>query len=89
MVCFLLVLSHGQAKVERGFSINKDILVENQKEKSLIAQRRVFDHVASLKVPLEDMELSRGLINAMRSSYSRYRAKLERQNEQEGKREDS
>lgn len=41
----LLVLSHGQASVERGFSINKEVEVENLKEHSLIAQRLICDHV--------------------------------------------
>ena len=41
VVKVLLVLSHGQASVERGFSINKEMIVENQKEMSLVAQRLI------------------------------------------------
>ncbi|XP_030585845.1 uncharacterized protein LOC115780670 [Archocentrus centrarchus] len=41
----VLVLSHGQASVERGFSVNKEVMVENLKEHSLIAQRIIIDHV--------------------------------------------
>lgn len=40
-----LVLSHGQASVERGFSVNKEVMVENLKEHSLVAQRIIHDHV--------------------------------------------
>ena len=89
VVSILLVLSHGQATVERGFSINKDMLVENQKEKSLIALKRVHDHISNLNVPLEDMVISKSLINAMRSAHSRYRASLDREKDEENKREDS
>ena len=32
IVKFLLVLSHGQSSVERGFSVNKNLLVENVQE---------------------------------------------------------
>ncbi|KAG0423629.1 hypothetical protein HPB47_000599, partial [Ixodes persulcatus] len=46
-VKLILSLSHGNASVERGFSINKDCLVENQKEQSLVAQRIVYDAVSS------------------------------------------
>ena len=46
----LLCLSHGQASVERGFSVHSDLLVENMHEDSLIAQRIVQDHVKSLKL---------------------------------------
>lgn len=35
----LLLLSHGQASVERGFSINKQVAVENLAELSYISQR--------------------------------------------------
>ena len=40
-----LILSHGQASVESGFSINSSIIVENLHEKSLVAQRLVYDSV--------------------------------------------
>jgi hypothetical protein len=41
----LLILSHGQASVERGFSVNKEILSTNLGKKSMIAQRIVTDAV--------------------------------------------
>ena len=41
----LLVLFHGQAAVEAGFSVNKDILVENFHEDSVVAQRVVFSAI--------------------------------------------
>ena len=44
----LLCLAHGQADVERGFSVNKDMLVENMKTETFVAQRMVYDSVSSL-----------------------------------------
>lgn len=41
----VLIFSHGQASSERGFSFNKEMMVENLKENSLIAQRVIHDHV--------------------------------------------
>lgn len=41
----LLILSHGQATVERGFSENKELSCTNLQEKTLIAKRIVVDHV--------------------------------------------
>ena len=38
-------LSHGNASVERGFSVNESILVENMSERSLIGQRLVIDAI--------------------------------------------
>lgn len=40
-----LVLSHGNATVEGGFSINKLLLVENMLEKTIIAEHHVHDQI--------------------------------------------
>ena len=48
VVKLILILSHGQATVERGFSVNKEVEVENLKEHTLVAQRIVCDHVNSV-----------------------------------------
>ena len=39
VVKLVFTLSHGQAAVERGFSDNKEVLVENMQELSLVSQR--------------------------------------------------
>lgn len=45
VIKFCLILSHGQAFVESGFSVNKDMIVENQLEESLVARRLVYHGV--------------------------------------------
>ena len=42
----MFILSHFNAHVEIGFSVNADMLEENLKEESLIAQRKVHDSIA-------------------------------------------
>ena len=49
VVIMVLVLSHGQAAVERGFSVNKEIEVENMKQQTLIAHRVICDHVTNVE----------------------------------------
>ena len=44
----LLLLSHGQASVELGFSVNKEIEVENLLKHSLVAQRTICDYVEAV-----------------------------------------
>jgi len=44
----VLILSHGNAFVERRFSINKEVIVENQLAKSLVAQRQIYDAIQAL-----------------------------------------
>ena len=41
----VFILWHGNARVESGFSVNRDMLVENLKEVSLVAQRQVYDAI--------------------------------------------
>ena len=41
----ILILSHGNASVESGFSINKEVLVENMHEDSVVGLRTIYDAV--------------------------------------------
>ena len=44
----LLLLSHGQASVERDFSVNKLLEVVNLQEGIYVAQRIICDHIHSV-----------------------------------------
>ncbi|CAH3047544.1 unnamed protein product [Porites evermanni] len=48
VVKILLVLSHGQASVERGFSVNKEVEVEILHEPPLVAEHIICDHLRAL-----------------------------------------
>ena len=43
-----LLLSHGQASVERGYSIDKEISVENMTAQTLISQRVIKNHLLNV-----------------------------------------
>jgi len=45
VVAMALLLLHGQATVERSFSINKELFVDNQQAQSLVARRVIKDHI--------------------------------------------
>lgn len=72
----LLILSHGQATVERGFSVNKEIETCNMQEDTLVAQRLLCDYVTRhggvTKVPL-----TKELLSSVASARTRYRLYLE------------
>nr|XP_054593289.1 uncharacterized protein LOC129160142 [Nothobranchius furzeri] len=72
----LLLLSHGQATVERGFSVNREVEACNIKEETIEAQRLVCDQVRAcggfLKVPL-----TKELLASVASARTRYRIYLE------------
>lgn len=78
VVKIILVLSHGNAAVESGFSINKDMLVENLKEDSLVGLRTVYDAIkfygGVLSIPI-----SKDLLQYVKLARVRYYEALEKQ----------
>ncbi|MGH0128498.1 UNVERIFIED_CONTAM: hypothetical protein FKN15_027529 [Acipenser sinensis] len=70
----LFTLSHGQAAVERGYSVNKDMLVENLKERTLISLRLVQDSQAGR--PMEDA-IPKVLVQHAKAARMRYVQYLE------------
>ena len=72
----MLLLSHGQASVERGFSVNKNLLTENIKAKSIVAQRSIVDHVRSVS-GVANVEVDKEFLKYARGTRSRYHDYLE------------
>lgn len=58
----VMVLSHGNANVERGFSINSECLIDNLKEETLIAQRVVYDKMKSFIEDVNNYEIPKKLV---------------------------
>ena len=65
----IFVLYHSNATPERGFSINKQCLFDNQKEKSLVAIRHVW-HAVHDCGGIENIQISKSMIHAVRNSRS-------------------
>lgn len=84
VVKMMLVLSHGQASVERGFSINKEVAVENQKEKSLIAQRLIVGHIRSVG-GVTNVPLTKELLISVSGARQRYHSYLDDQKKEKDK----
>ena len=67
-VCELaLLLSHGQASVERGISVNKELVVENQSEQTLSAMTIIKDHIIHVN-GVTNVEITRNMMLAARSA---------------------
>lgn len=71
-----LILSHGNATVESGFSINKDMLVENLHENSLVVLRTVYDSIKSSDGVL-NISVTSDMLRYARSARSTYHQMLE------------
>ena len=81
LVKCLLVLSHGQAGVERGVSVNSEIMAYNFKERSVVALRVTYDHIQRSGGVL-NVKIDQELRNAVKSASSQYRAELKKQEEE-------
>ena len=74
----IFALSHGKSSIERGFSVNKDLLVESLNQQTLIGQRKVYDYFSSLGIDIHENEILSGLTKSCKSAYPRYTAALEK-----------
>lgn len=82
VVRLVLTLSHGNASVESGFSVNADMLVENLHEDSLVAQRIVYDGVQSAG-GVTSVNIDNAMLSYVRGSHARYQEALKRKREAE------
>ena len=71
VIKLLLLLSHGQASVERGFSVNTEVSVEHLAETLLIAQRTIVDHISSVGGFLK-VDYGKELLLSASSARSKY-----------------
>ena len=78
------MLFHGQAAVETGFSVNKDYLVENLQEESLIALRFVYDHMNENNETAANISITNELLNCYRGTCTAYAQALEEKQKQKG-----
>ena len=72
----LLILSHGQATVERGFSVNEEIIVENLRESSVEKLRIVYGAL-NFYGGVTSVEITKPLLISVRGARQRYRQHLE------------
>lgn len=77
MIRCVLTLSHGNAAVESGFSVNGDMLVENLHEDSLVTQRIVYDSVQDAG-GITSVNIDKAMLQFVRGARGRYQAALER-----------
>ena len=63
VIKMILKLSHGQAAVERSFSINKSVLDVNMKEESIVACKTIKDHKLSNDIQPDMIEILNKMIN--------------------------
>lgn len=72
----LLTISHGQASVERGYSVNNELLVENMQEKTVVTLRTVYDSIQATGQHFTELPFTPRLKRHVRASRMRYQQYL-------------
>ena len=68
----ILYLNHGQADIERGFSVNKNLLKDNIKEASLNQSTFHLRSYDSKNNKPETLVMTKGLLKSVKSAATRY-----------------
>ena len=74
----IFVLSHGQNFIKGGFSINKQLMDTNMKEKSLVTQRIVYDQITSASIGVRSFIITPELWKSSVLASQRYKEELKR-----------
>ena len=83
----VLVLSHGQANVERCFSVNNNVLKFNMSENSIVSRKLIIDHMKCHNLSPQSFSITNDLLKSVCSSqqcyeqYLREMQQCKRQNE--------
>ena len=73
----ILVLSHGQSAVERNFSLDKSIIVDNISETSITNKKVIKDHMLSNKLSPATIHITKDMHTAYKSARVKYSQYLE------------
>ena len=73
----ICTLPHGQSFIERGFNINKEHLVENLQEVSLIALHTVNNYMIANSLSSTTIQISKKMLTSVGLSRQRYAHGLE------------
>jgi len=64
VIRLVLILSHGQADVERVFSINKDVASLNMRPETLCAYRTVYDGISKMECKVHEEVISKEMLQS-------------------------
>ena len=72
VVKIMMLLSHGQADIDRGVSINTEVVCDNMDESTIIAYRRACDGVRDMECEVHEIPISAKMMASCRHSRQRY-----------------
>jgi hypothetical protein len=87
VVKLVLVLSHKNASVERGFSASTKLLIENMFEETVVAQRVVCDAILTSGMDVKNIHVNPKMLASVRQSHAAYKAGLLAKQQKENKKQ--
>ncbi|GFO41181.1 AAK AK-HSDH: amino acid kinase superfamily aak domain-containing protein [Plakobranchus ocellatus] len=87
VINIVLLLSHGNADVERGFSVNKEASVENLLEESLVARRLICQYVSDSGSCMSQVLITKEMLQSSSQAWHRYSNALAEKKRKERKEE--
>ena len=72
----LLLLSHGQATVERSFGIKKGVITTNLSAQTQVARRAIIDHAHQVG-GMHNMVITSKMLQSVQTAYSLYKHDIE------------
>lgn len=85
-VKLILILSQGQASVERGFDVNKAVLKVNMNEKSVVSHKLIEDRIQKNSLLSSTIEITNKLIRSAKAASQRN--ELDHEQEKKGVKQD-
>ena len=79
ILMLVLVISHGQASVERGFNTNKSISKVKLSKKSVVSRKMIIDHMQKNILLPSTIELTNKFIKSVKCARQRHHFDLEEQ----------
>ena len=73
----ILTISHGQAAIERRFSLNKTILDVNMKKESIVARKIIRDHMLNNSIQPHTIDINNTMIVSFKAARQKYQLYLE------------
>ena len=70
VIKMMLILSHGQAQVERGFSVNKDLSKDNMSPDTIIAFRQVYDSIQQYQCASYEIPVNSEMLKSCKHSFT-------------------
>ena len=68
----IFTMSHSHTFVERGFSLNKNILAENMEKLTIQSRRLIKDHLFSSKLSPHSLDMSNKILQHVKNSRQRH-----------------